>query len=162
MIHRRKKIGQLGGDGCEKGAYSAWKMAAGWLQEWPALVTKRPLSDRHLRREKRESAYLDALTRRSLGRRSRVDEGCVRRETRPAILFGIINFEHQSFVAPHLRKIEPTMIGIVLEPVSLSHSVRIATVRYEQIFHLYALGVGYGQSVEMEDLLVAHLDDREA
>jgi hypothetical protein len=45
MIHRRKKIVRLGGDGREKGAYSAWKMAAGWLQEWPALVTKRPLSD---------------------------------------------------------------------------------------------------------------------
>jgi len=74
MIHRRKKIGRLGGDGREKGAYSAWKMAAGWLQEWSALVTKRLLSDRHLCREECESTYLDALTRRSVRRRSRVDE----------------------------------------------------------------------------------------
>src|SRR6266511_3868172 len=159
-----QKIVGLAAMGAKVRRYSAWKTAAGWLQERSALVTKHPLSDRRLCREKRESTYLDALTRRSLGRRSRVDEGCVRRETRPAILFGIINFEHQSFVAPHLRKIEPTMIGIVLEPVSLSHSVRIATFRYEQIFHLYALGVGYGQRICLDRLIdrPPHLDDREA
>jgi hypothetical protein len=92
--------------------------------------------------KKRESAHLDALPRWRIGRGRRIDKRCVRRETRAAILFRIVNFEHQGLVAPHLRKIEPTVIGVVLQSIGLSHAVRIAALRNEQVFHSDALGIG--------------------
>ena len=73
------------------------------------------------------------LCRGSASRRScRIGERSVRRKSRP-ILVRIVNFENDRFVTAHLRKIDPAVLRIVLEPISLAHPVWVAALRHHQI-----------------------------
>src|SRR4029077_2659365 len=117
-----------------------------------------------LGREERESAHLDALPRRGVWWRGGIFERRVGREPCAAVFLGIENFENQRLVAPHLRKIKPTVVGTILEAVSLSHAMRIASLGHDQIVHLYAFGVGKSEGICLDRLIdrAPHLNDREA
>lgn len=96
--------------------------------------------------KKCESAHFDALPRWRIGRSGRILERSVRRESRP-IFFRVIYFEDDRFIAAHLGKINPPMIGIVFEPVGLADPVRIAAFRYHEIVKRNASGIGKRQRI---------------
>src|SRR5262249_31688724 len=96
--------------------------------------------------EERESAHLDALPRSWVWWGSGVFERRVGREARAAVFLGIEYFEDQRFIAPHLGKIKPAMLRVVLQAVSLSHAMRIASLGHDQVVHLYFLGMDKSKS----------------
>src|SRR5688572_14961083 len=97
--------------------------------------------------EKSKSAHLDALARRSVWRGGGIFERCVRRKPCPAVGLGIVNLKHQSFVSPHLREVEPPVLWIVLQSVSLPYSMRITAFGDHKIVERDTLGVGNGQGI---------------
>ena len=114
-------------------------------------------------REKRKSAYFDALPWRRIRRSRRIREGRVRRKPRP-ILVRIVNFENDRFVTAHLGKINPTMMRIVFKPISLADPVWVAAFRHHQIVKRNASSIGKRQRIGLDRPIdrSPYLNDREA
>ena len=88
----------------------------------------------------------------------------MRREARTARGFRLVDLEHDGLVAPHARKIEPAMVGVVGQPVGLADAVRVAAFGHHQVARRDAARIGQCQRIRFEHRLdrPPHLDDREA
>src|SRR5580700_10619316 len=74
---------------------------------------------------KHQRAQFDALARRRVCRRRRIDERRMRPKSRPAVGGRIVALQKQSFIGRHFREIEPAMVGIVFYGIGFAAPVRI-------------------------------------
>src|SRR5215472_8946239 len=93
------------------------------------------------RLEKNQSACLDTFSCRRIGRARRIVERGMRREARAAVIRRVITFEQDRLVAPHLRKIEPSMIWVKGDGINLAGAVAISEVARDPIALVDSAGI---------------------
>src|SRR5690348_3540328 len=92
--------------------------------------------------EEHERPRLDALPRWRTRRRAGILERRMRREARTAVFRRVVHLEDDRLVAPHLWEVEPAVGGVVFQPVGLSHPIRVAPLRDQQVIRCYRPRIG--------------------
>src|SRR5258708_39425599 len=87
-----------------------------------------------LRRPEDESADLDALARRGVGRAGGIFKSGVCSEARAAVLFRVVALQQDHFVALVAREIEPSMVRIVGEAAGLADFVAVNQIGRNEVF----------------------------
>src|SRR5262249_18913325 len=131
----------------------------------PGMPTTLILTDSpRSRSEEREGAHFYALAGRGVRGGCRILQRRVRCESCASVPFWIVNFENDRFVWTHLREINPTMVGVVFQPIGLSNPMRIAPLGHHPIVKRNAFGVGKCQRVGLDRPIdrAPHLNDCEA
>ena len=82
---------------------------------------------------KYQRTELDAFARRRILRRSGIDERSVRPEPGAPVGCGVVALQQQRFIDVHLREIEPPVIGMIGDRISLALPVGLNEVRRHQI-----------------------------
>src|SRR5271166_1705881 len=106
-------------------------LSGDWLDQYTTIYdTLQPyrLRFRHLGSVENQGSQFDALARQHISGSGRVVKGGMSRKPGSAILGGVIAFDQDGLVRPHLRHVEPPVRGVVSDAVGLARPIAIDKV----------------------------------
>ena len=94
-------------------------------------ATKGRFGNNRERLKESQRAHFDTFTRRSIGRAGGIFKGRMRCPARAAVFLRIVALEDERFVALHLRKVKPPVIGVERDVVNLAEALWISAFGWD-------------------------------